>query len=192
MDILSQWAGSVGAKGLPPGIERAPERQIAKKYAALNDELGKLRLNTIGSTYVDGKGNLKVNQTPGLTALQARISEKEQALEKLISIAGQVGTILDEYGVGSIEELRAKSEEHHNTIQSGPVRCWDQFRLHRELPPGHGGYPHLLPSDLAKVESYKAFEDEERAKMEAAKAALEPINAALQKLSSLVAEANGL
>lgn len=192
MDIIEKFSGYIGAHGLPREIENAPELRIAKQYAALNDELGKLRLNTIGSTYVDGKGNLKVNQTPGLTALQSRIAQKEQALEKLVSIAGQWGEILEQNGAGSIFELQENRGKHVSIIQSGLARAWEEFRLTRERPPGHGGYPELLPSDLAKIESYKAFEDGERAKMEQAKAALEPIDAALQKLSSLVTEATGL
>ncbi len=168
------------------------ESRIARKVTALKEELVKLRKDTIGSTYIDGKGNVKVAQTPELELIQGRISKKEQALEKLVGIVGQIGAVLEQAGAGSINELRGRREEHANTLQSGPVRAWDQFRLHRELPPGHGGYPELLPSDLAKVESYKVFEDGERAKMEAAKAALEPINAAIEKLSGLVAEANSL
>jgi hypothetical protein len=35
----------------------------------------------------------------------------------------------------------------------------------------HGGYSHILLSDLAKIESYKVFKDMEHARVEAAKAA---------------------
>jgi len=192
MGIIDRYSGYIGAHGLPREIEHAPELKIAKRYAALNDELAKLRLNTIASTYVDGKGNLKVNQTPSLTALQARIAEKEQALEKLVQLASQIDETLQANGVESIRDLGSQREAHANTIQSGPVRAWDEFRLTRERPPGNGGYPHLLPSDLARVESYAAFEAGIRADMDAAKAALEPIEANLKRLNALVAEATGL
>lgn len=192
MDILSKFSGYVGSKGLPSEIERAPELRLARRYNALSDELGQLRLNTIGSTYIDKSGAVKVNQSPGLTALQRRISEKEQALEKLVSIASQLGDILEQAGAGSIHELHSRREEHTSTIQSAPVLAWEQFRLAHELPSPNGGHPDLLPSDLVRVESYKVFEDAERAKMDAAKASLEPINEAITRVSSLVAEANGL
>lgn len=192
MDIISKFSGYVGSKGLPNEIERAPELRLARRYNALSDELGQLKMNTIGSTYIDKSGALKVNQTSGLTALQARIAAKELVLEKLVSIATEIGAALEKAGAGSIHELHSRREEHANTLQSGPVRVWDQFRLHHERPPDSDGYPHLLPSDLVKIESYKSFEDQERAKMEAAKAALEPINEAITRVSSLVAEANGL
>ena len=190
VDILSSACN--GSKGLPPAIACGREQGIAQKYAAINDELGKLRLSTIGSTYIDATGTLKVNQTPGLTALQSRIAEKEKVLNRLVEIINQINKILEESNVETILELSELQKSHLNEISSAPIRAWEAFRLHRELPAGHGGYPHLLPSDLCQVESYKAIEDAERAKFDAANIAVVPISAALKEVIDLWEEATGL
>jgi hypothetical protein len=100
--------------------------------------------------------------------------------------------LLQESGVESISDLRELHERQAEIIQGGPYRAWEEFRLIRERPVGQGGHPHLLPSDLANVESYKAIEDQVRAEMEQAKAALVPIESAQKSINALVVEANSL
>jgi len=163
-----------------------PERQIKEKYNQLLAELQQMRINTIGSTYVDPDGNVKVTQTPGLAALQSRIVEKEKDLADVLDRASQINKILDDWKVGSISGLQEKREELNNTIQTGPIRCWEEFRLTR----GEGKYDNSnrtgwLASDIVKVESYKTFEDTERSIIEHAKTALEPVNEALHRLEVL-------
>ena len=182
----------VGAQTLPPHIANSPELRLIKRQMAIGEELASLRNQTIKFSHVSTDGKMVVDRTPAFEALQARITEKEQALEKLAKLAERIEKILQENGVESVHALEEHREAHASTISSGPYRTWDEFRLHRERPIGQGGHPHLLPSDLAKVESYKAIEDGIRADMDQAKAALKPIDAAREKISSLVSEANRL
>lgn len=192
VDIISQFSGYAGAKpGLNRKIENSSELQIAKKYSDLSDEIGKLRLNTIASTHVDKSGNLKVTQTPGLTALQARIAEKEQALEKLIQIANKINRLLEDNDVSSIVDLHEKRKELASIIESRPFRAWDLFKLTRgegKTKPGEVRV-YWLPSDIAQVPEYKVEEDRIRSELAAAKAAIEPIQKDLASLDALVSEA---
>jgi len=190
VDIIS--LAHTGAGGLPPSISCAREQVIAEKYASINDELGKLRLSTIGSTYVASDGTLKVNPSDGLSSLLIEISEKEKTLNRLIEIVNQINKILGDANVETILELSELKNAHLNEIQSAPVRAWEAFRLHRELPAGQGGYPDLLPSDLVLVASFKAIEDDERAKFDAAKIAVEPVSAAWKEVVDLYEEAASL
>lgn len=193
IDILSKFSGYVGSKGLPREIENARELRLARKYHELDEHIGKLRGETMKYTFIDPKtGGVKTNDDHRLADLQSQIQAEETRLQRLRVIANEIGTILDEHHVGSVHELHGQREEHESTIQSGPVRAWKQFRIAHELPITSGGHPDLLPSALATVESYKAFEDAEKAKMAAAKTALEPIDEAITRVSSLVAEARTL
>jgi len=190
--MFPHFAEYVGAPNLPSPIANSPELRLTEKQMAIGEELVALRNQTIKFTHVATDGKMVVDRTPAFEALQAQIVEKEQAIEKLEKIAEQITKILQQAGAGTVHELGERREAYSNTINSGPFRAWDEFRLHRERPIGQGGHPHLLPSDLVKVESYKAIEDTIRADMDQAKAALKPIEAAREKITSLVSEANSL
>lgn len=163
---------------------------IRSKVDEVEAALRRARASTMGYSHVDKDGKVVVDTSdPEYIALQARITAMEAAISTVSGLAASVQAELSAQGVATIDALKELRERHTNTIQSGPVRAWDAFRLHRERPPEHGGYPHLLPSDLCKVETYKDFEDAIRSEMEAAETAVAPLTASLESISGFIRQA---
>lgn len=195
MDIIQEFSGYLGAKfPLPRQIENASELQIARKYRSIDEHIGKLRSETMKYTFIDAKsGGVKTKDDSRLDDLQNQIQVEEARLQRIREIADEIGTTLSRYGAAGIYELHEIRAKHVNTIQSAPHEAWHLFKLARGE--GHSGPEYRvswLPSDLAQEPGYKAQEDRLRAGIATAKAALEPINADLQKLSALVTEAGSL
>jgi hypothetical protein len=159
----------------------------------MSEELGQLRLNTIASVRIDEKGTLSAVQSPGLTALQEKIAEEEQKLNRMAEIAKEIGATLDEIRMPSCAALAARRAECDNTIHSGPLEAWQAFNLAR----GEGGIGekmriYWLPSDICQVPEYKEQEGKIRAKIEAAKATIEPLTVAGKHIDALMEEARVL
>lgn len=195
IDIIGEFSQYINAKegSVRREIANTPEVRIAKRYQELESTLGQLRSQTVKFSYIDSKGSMKIREDSGFAELQGQIQDKESRLQRIQEIAHEIGSILDGYeaaGIYALQEIRAK---HVNTIQSAPHEAWHLFTLARGE--GHSGPEYRvswLPSELAQEPGYKAEEDRLKAAMASARAALEPINADLQKLSALVAEANSL
>lgn len=144
--------------------------------------------------HIDSKGALIATQSPGLTALQAKISEEEQRLERLIQISNEVGVILGGAEAQSIAALQERKADLVNVIASNPQRAFDFFMLTR----GQGAAiaekmrTGWLPSDICKEPEYAAAEARWRAEMEQATRDLAPVSAALDHLNMLSVEAEAL
>jgi len=178
---------------LPPNIKNSAEMALTDKYHAIDEKLGCLRSETMKYTFFDAKsGTVRSNGDQRLAELQQQIQAEEGKQTRVSEISAMVSAILSEHGVASIRELHELEKTHAGTLHSAPWRAWDNFRLFRERPPGHGGYPDLLPSDLAQLPDYRAIEDVERVNLEEAKAALARIKPVLQEISDLMAEARSL
>lgn len=194
VDIISKYTDYFNATyPLPPMIKNSSEMQITGKYNELDKHLGNLRGETMKYTFIDPKsGGVKTKDDPRLTDLQQQIQSEDARLQKLRALVGRIGTTLEQQGVESIHDLRERRGKHTNTLVTAPWRAWDKLRLCRELPPGRGGYPDLLPSDLVQLEEFKAVEDAERAHIDEAKAALAIIDAALKEIDVAVNEGMSL
>jgi hypothetical protein len=173
--------------------EKSAEYSLVKKFRQMSEELGQLRLNTIASVRIDEKGTLSAVQSPGLTALQEKIAEEEQKLNRMAEIAKEIGATLDEIRMPSCAALAARRAECDNTIHSGPLEAWQAFNLAR----GEGGIGekmriYWLPSDICQVPEYKEQEGKIRAKIEAAKTAIEPLTVAGKHIDALMEEARVL
>ena len=174
-------------------LDTTGKNSIGEKFRKISDELGQLKMNTIASVHIDSKGALVATQSPGLTALQSRIAEKEKELERIIEIANEIGAELDKQHVPTVAALQEAKAENQNILNSGPFRAWDLFNQTR----GEGGIGermrvYWLPSDIAAEPSYKAEEDKLRAQIETAKAAIVPISEALVHIAELEGEAAAL
>ena len=195
MDIIQAFAPYINARdgSVRREIANTPEVRIARKYHELERNLGQLRSQTVKFSYIDSKGSMKVREDPAFTELQSQIQAEEARLMRIREIADEIGAVLDGYGAAGIYELQEIKSGHANTILSAPMEAWHLFVLARgEGAGGPRNRMSLLPSDLAQEPGYKAEEDRLRAGIAAAKIALEQINPVLQKLSAMVAEANGL
>jgi len=85
MDILQQYSQFVGKSGLVRTVQESTELRLAEQYAALNDELSKLRMSTLGAVHVAadvcfGFPFCRVDGT------QQRIVELERQLEQLVKM----------------------------------------------------------------------------------------------------------
>ena len=173
--------------------EKSAEYHIAKKFRQMSEELGQLRLNTIASVRIDDKGALIAIQSPGLTALQEKIAEEEQKLNRMVEIAKEISATLDEIRMPSCAALAARRAGCNNTINSGPLEAWQDFNQAR----GEGGIGermriYWLPSDICQVPEYKEQEGKIRAKIEAAKTAIEPLTVAGKRIDALMEAARVL
>lgn len=195
MDIIQTFAQYINARdgSVRREIANSREVRIARKYHELEHNLGQLRSQIVKFSYIDTKDSMKIREDPAFAELQSQIQAEEARLQRIREIADEIGNILDGFGAAGLYELNDIRAKHVNTLQSAPNEAWHLFTLARGE--GHSGPEHRvswLPSDLAQEPGYKAEEDRLRAGITAAKAALEQINPVLQKINSLVAEANGL
>jgi hypothetical protein len=174
--------------------EHADENIISRKYGALSDEIGQLRMKTLSSSYVDADKNLKVVESPKNTALQAKIADRTKQLKRIEAIAEEIGAIVERNQVTTIRELQEKRAEIDNVIQSTPRRMWQKLIITR----GEGAaIPELnrvswLPGDLCKVPEYAKAEADARSDIKKAQAELPAVNKDLERISVLLTEIVGI
>lgn len=166
------------------------EMKIAQRRAAIIAELGELRQATSKHSYIDSSGTLKVSDSPELAALQSQIKDREQALALVDDATGRISAALKEAGVGSIEDLQERRRELAGIIESAPYRCWEKFRLLRELPVTSGGHPDLLPGELTQIDSYKQFEKTVKQERDAARKELETVQQLTEECARLAVAAS--
>ena len=185
MDILQQYSQFVGKSGLVRTVQESTELRLAEQYAALNDELSKLRMSTLGAVHVAADGGVSVSPSAGLTATQQRIVELERQLEQLVKNAKQIGELLDKCHANSVQELRERASESRSILDGKPISSWDELRRVRDLGRSKGQHLEWLPGDWANSDEYLACEAKIREEMKAAKSSMESTNTALEKIGSL-------
>ncbi len=168
------------------------EMGITDKVRAVDAELRRLKVETMGYTHVSAEGSVVVDSCPELEALQAQISAREVKLLTVASLKDQIVTLLGEQSADSIRSLQAAKERHANTIQSNPVRAWDLFRMKKELAIEQGNAAVLtaMPSELPELlTGYQDAEDALKAELVASQAAIVTITAALESIAGLTEDA---
>ena len=190
MDIIQSFLPYVSTNPhkLNRYIEHHPGLAIARKYAALSDELAKARLATLGACQVTAKGGLVIESRPGMAELQSRISGLEARVGRLVEIAQEYGKVLSSAGVAdptaANEGLEHRLEHLTANTEIGPA-CWQRFILE------HNRSPLTLPGDILTGD-YASFEQERRSIRDKALEEIAPLREAIKKLSTLAAEAAGL
>lgn len=191
-DIIKDFRSYVGQPNLENCIKWAPEFQIATKYQELDEDIQSMRTQTMRFTRVNSKGVVISVPDKRLDALLAKIAGQSQRLEALQALISQYNAALDGHDVRSTADLREIQQQHANTIQSGPIRAWDIFRMKRDLSIERGQHKGALPSDLALLPDYQAEESAIRAQIETATAAKALVDASLVGLKALADQADGI
>jgi hypothetical protein len=161
------------------------EQRIEQHRAAIVSELEDLRQATAKYTFIDKNGTLKVRECEELANIQSRIKEREQALDVLDKSVHRILAALKVANVDSIEALQEKRHELEGIIAGAPYRAWEKFRMLKELPVTSGGFPTLLPGELAQVDSYKEFEKGVKAERDQAQKELSSISSSVEECSRL-------
>jgi hypothetical protein len=174
--------------------DRADENIIARKYGALSDEIGQLRMKTLSSSYLDADQNLKVVESPKNTALQAKIADRTKLLKRIEAITEEISSILEKNRSTTIRDLQEKRSDLDNVIQSTPRRMWQMLlsvrgegQTIREL-----NRVSWLPGDLCNVPEYAKAESDARSDIKKAKAELSAITRDLERISVLLSEVVGI
>lgn len=194
VDIIHEFGGYAREQNIPRRIanDHYYEIMIARKYQELDENIGKLRAESMKYTFVDpGTGSIKTSDDPRLAEILQEIRADEAALQEIKVLANEIGAILAGHGVGSVKDLNVLKGKHVNIISSGPWEAWDHLVQTRGLGKSRPEEIRIssLPSDICQVPEYREVEDRIREKIEAAKAALEPINEDLKKLDTLFTKA---
>jgi hypothetical protein len=167
-------------------IERSPALSIARKYAALTDQLQKSRLETLGALSVTEEGSIKIDaRRPGTTALNARLGGLDGKLNRLVDIAAEYGKVLDAIGAAPDEDLNRRLDDLRDETNISPA-AWQLFIML------HDGNRLLLPGEIMSNPEYQSLEKELRAKKAKAEKQIEPVRATIHKISALAEEAAAL
>ncbi len=194
-NIISDFSSYLDSKyPLVRHIENARELHIARKHRELDRHLKALRSETMKYTFIDADGGVKTCADARLEELQREIQTEAERIQVLEGMAAQIDAILERHGVDSIHDLQALRARHSETLRGAPFEAWRLFNQAHGVGETRAGMNRAmwLPTEIAKLPEYMEQEAILRQKIEDAKAALQPINEDMQRLSALAAEAESL
>ena len=167
-----------------------PIPMIESKVSRISEEIAALRVKALGASTIDPKnGAVRVaSDSPELK----RIASLEASQNRLGAIKAEIAECFKAAGVGSRQEIEEHRRNAEGDIHGAPLEAFKTFKMLHELPKVNGGFPELLPSDLAATDAYQKVEREQRDRMDRAKATLEKINPVISRLNALITEANSL
>ena len=166
-----------------------PISMIEEKIIRLTNEIEAARTKALAAASINSKGIVKVD--PDSPELK-RIASLEASQNRLGAIKAEIAECFKAAGVGSRQEIEEHRRNAEGDIHGAPLEAFKTFKMLHELPKVNGGFPELLPSDLAATDAYQKVEREQRDRMDRAKATLEKINPVISRLNALITEANSL
>ncbi|MFZ2472763.1 MAG: hypothetical protein WAW52_12600 [Methanothrix sp.] len=161
---------------------------MARKYSALLDELAKARIATLGVVSVKADGCVQVTNQPGMAAIQARITELEPRISRLLEISREIGEILESEGCDPTNcdgDLGGKIKELEQKTNIAPG-CWQKFNNLRSAN------QTALPSELVAYPGYEELETQLMLQREDAAIKIAPLRAKGAAIGKLVVEAMSL
>ncbi len=161
---------------------------MARRYSLLVDELAKARMATLGAVTVTADGGVQVVNQPGMSAIQARISELEPKIARLLEISSEMEKIFDSEGCDPMQKttyIETKLHDLRGATQIAPA-IWQR------LNNLHSGKPNALPSELMSLPEYHEYEKELVARRDAAAAKIPPLEKKTAELEQLATEALSL
>jgi len=158
---------------------------LKSRYEALRSELHRLRQSTLSYSKIGSDGNLVVSTTdPGYIELQEKIAGLEAQLLAADVAAGVIAATLGTYS--TIRELQEARQRQADIIQGAPLRAFELFRIMRDVAIEHGNAAVRLamPSEVpALLDGYEDQEDDLKAELTAAQAAMISLDAAMVTIS---------